>query len=75
MCSCSRPLAKARRHNASVRQAERLGVIGRIEDRGGSWLIDEALWWYPQSKKWRRSGSRQYLAAKNFESFWREVSL
>jgi hypothetical protein len=75
MCSCSRPVTKARRHNASFRQAEKLGLLDRIEDRNGSWLIDEAYWWYPQSKKWRPVGGRTYRPARNFSTFWKEASL
>ncbi len=75
-CKCSSRRGKAKRHNASVRQALKLGVLGDIDERSyGVWLVRNDWYWHPNSRLGRpRQRGAQSTKFSNFASFWSHIN-
>ena len=75
-CKCGSRRGKAKRHNASVRHALRLGALNHIDERSyGVWLVKDEWYWHPNSHlgRPRARGSRS-TKFSNFAAFWGHIN-
>ena len=75
-CKCSTRRGKAKRHNASVRQATKLGALDHIDERSyGVWLVRDNWYWHPNSRlgRPRQRGARS-TKFSNFTAFWKHIN-